>query len=113
MTYNPLAEKTEPYMQALAKYLSNVSQRDLDRFKEVQHAAYEALHLKERPKGQKSLKIFEIPLHGTPPEKMARKILSSEFDGHPFYIETFSERVRRPYEDSEPDAIRVEVYPRQ
>ena len=113
MTYNPLAEKTEPYMQALAKYLSNVSQRDLDRFKEVQHAAYEALHLKERPKGQKPLKIFETPLHGTPPEKTARKTLANGFDGHPFYIKTFSERIRRPYEDSEPDTIRVEVYPRQ
>jgi len=112
MTYNPLAEKTAAYIQALVRYLSNTPQKEFGRFRELQNQAYEALHLKERPKA-KPLKSFKMPLDGTPPEMLARKIVTNGFDDHPFYIETFSERISRPYEDSEPDMIMVEVYPSQ
>lgn len=66
MTYNPIAEKDASYMKALSRYLANLPETEFNKFAERQRQAYEALHLKERPKA-KPLKTFEIPLDGTPP----------------------------------------------
>lgn len=112
MAWNPLIGKGEQwphYMGALLKALGDMPEGAFRRYAEGQQQAYVSLHLQERPKGIKPIEVFEIPLDGKRPDKLARDAVKREFPKHPF----FSEPVRRspiPY-GTEPDTLVIEVYP--